>query len=174
MALQDNATSVRSLCLHPRQSRQSWRIGAAPSSCRCIAGPERRAVHERQRAPGTGAGHRQQGQSADGASHGQSRLDVSFRRCARANARRFRQTRRASHPSGTARLAGSDVCGERLVDEEAAQADPAFQRLSAEQHGTAKAFALDPENRLLSHQNRQRLDLEALRDSLLSVSGQAG
>lgn len=37
--------------------------------------------------------------------------------------------------------------------------------------GTAKAFLADPENRLLSHQNRQRLDLEALRDSLLWASG---
>jgi mono/diheme cytochrome c family protein len=35
-----------------------------------------------------------------------------------------------------------------------------------------RAIALDPENRLLSHANRQRLDLEALRDSLLAVSGQ--
>jgi hypothetical protein len=30
---------------------------------------------------------------------------------------------------------------------------------------------VDPENRLLAHQNRQRLDLEAMRDSLLAVSG---
>ena len=35
-----------------------------------------------------------------------------------------------------------------------------------------RAFALDPENRLLWRQNRQRLDLESLRDALLSVSGQ--
>jgi hypothetical protein len=38
--------------------------------------------------------------------------------------------------------------------------------------GTERAFGVDPENRLLSHQNRQRLDLEALRDSVLFVSGQ--
>jgi mono/diheme cytochrome c family protein len=31
--------------------------------------------------------------------------------------------------------------------------------------------ALDPDNRLLSHQNRRRLELEALRDSLLAVGG---
>ena len=37
---------------------------------------------------------------------------------------------------------------------------------------TAHAALVDPENRLLSHQNRQRLDLEGLRDSLLAVSGQ--
>jgi mono/diheme cytochrome c family protein len=33
------------------------------------------------------------------------------------------------------------------------------------------SFAADPENRLLSRMNRQRLDLEALRDSLLYVAG---
>ncbi len=44
----------------------------------------------------------------------------------------------------------------------------AYQEGSA---GTVKAFAVDPENRLLSHQNRQRLDLEALRDSTLFISG---
>jgi hypothetical protein len=38
--------------------------------------------------------------------------------------------------------------------------------------GTMRAKAVDPENRLLSHQNRQRLDLEALRDSALFVAGQ--
>lgn len=37
---------------------------------------------------------------------------------------------------------------------------------------TARAALVDSENRLLSHQNRQRLDLEGLRDSLLAVSGQ--
>ena len=34
-----------------------------------------------------------------------------------------------------------------------------------------QAFTTDPENRLLWRQNRQRLDLESLRDSLLFVSG---
>jgi hypothetical protein len=36
----------------------------------------------------------------------------------------------------------------------------------------ADAFRIDPENRLLSHMNRRRLDVEALRDSLLAISGQ--
>jgi mono/diheme cytochrome c family protein len=36
---------------------------------------------------------------------------------------------------------------------------------------SAEAFKLDPENRLLSHQNRRRLDFEALRDSFLATSG---
>ena len=37
--------------------------------------------------------------------------------------------------------------------------------------GDAHKALVDPENRLLAHQNRQRLDLEAMRDSLLSVAG---
>src|SRR5206468_1391311 len=35
----------------------------------------------------------------------------------------------------------------------------------------AEVFKLDPDNRLLSHQNHRRLDFESLRDSLLAVSG---
>jgi hypothetical protein len=38
-------------------------------------------------------------------------------------------------------------------------------------HGSEKALAADPENRLLSRFNRRRLDVEALRDSMLFVSG---
>ncbi len=37
--------------------------------------------------------------------------------------------------------------------------------------GSAKARAVDPDNRLLAHQERQRLDFEGLRDSLLWASG---
>jgi cytochrome c553 len=36
---------------------------------------------------------------------------------------------------------------------------------------TAEAFRVDPENKLLSHQSRRRLDFEALRDSVLSAAG---
>jgi hypothetical protein len=38
--------------------------------------------------------------------------------------------------------------------------------------GNPAAIAGDPENALLSHQNRRRLDGEAIRDALLAVSGQ--
>jgi len=44
----------------------------------------------------------------------------------------------------------------------------AYQQSSV---ATAESVASDPENHLLSHANRRRLDFEALRDSLLAVSG---
>ena len=47
-----------------------------------------------------------------------------------------------------------------------------YQQRSDDSNGREKRFKLDPENRLLSHMNRQRLDFEAMRDSLLAVSGQ--
>jgi hypothetical protein len=37
---------------------------------------------------------------------------------------------------------------------------------------SAKQQAVDPDNRLLGHMNRRRLDIEAYRDALLAVSGQ--
>ncbi|HVV99752.1 MAG TPA: DUF1553 domain-containing protein, partial [Planctomycetaceae bacterium] len=43
-------------------------------------------------------------------------------------------------------------------------------RLSA--RASAEAIAADPENRLLSHANRRRLDAECIRDAMLVVSGQ--
>jgi hypothetical protein len=55
---------------------------------------------------------------------------------------------------------------------------PARRMTMATQTARAKDFAakaaatLDPENKLLWHMNRQRLDFESLRDSLLFVSGQ--
>ena len=44
----------------------------------------------------------------------------------------------------------------------------AYQQASDDRPDATKA---DPENRLLAHQNRQRLDFEAMRDSLLCVAG---
>lgn len=38
-------------------------------------------------------------------------------------------------------------------------------------NGSSKGESLDPENRLLSHFNRQRLDFEAMRDALIAVGG---
>ncbi|EMI52683.1 PSD1 and planctomycete cytochrome C domain-containing protein [Rhodopirellula sallentina] len=44
----------------------------------------------------------------------------------------------------------------------------AYQRSSA---ASDRASEHDPENRYLSHQNRKRIDFEAMRDSMLAVSG---
>ena len=54
------------------------------------------------------------------------------------------------------------------------RADHALERLPAvERATTPSARKVDPENRLLWSQNRRRLDFEAMRDSLLAVSGRA-
>jgi hypothetical protein len=47
----------------------------------------------------------------------------------------------------------------------------AYQMSSTSEHPD-KALRVDPENRLLWHMNRRRLDIEALRDSILAVAGQ--
>ncbi len=39
-------------------------------------------------------------------------------------------------------------------------------------HGTTEALKHDPANRLLSHRHRRRLDAEAIRDSMLTLSGE--
>lgn len=41
----------------------------------------------------------------------------------------------------------------------------------SDENPSPKVTLLDPENRLLSHQNRRRLEFEAMRDALLSASG---
>src|SRR6185503_18132040 len=48
----------------------------------------------------------------------------------------------------------------------------AYQQSSDPGKSGEKAARLDPQNRLLSHANKQRLDFEAMRDSLLSASGE--
>ena len=61
---------------------------------------------------------------------------------------------------------------QRLVAQEAAPADHALARLSAEQpHTNAEYETIDPDNRLLWRANVRRLDFEAMRDSLLVFSG---
>ena len=45
------------------------------------------------------------------------------------------------------------------------------QTYQQDSHEDAADKAADPENRLLSHQNRRKLEFEPLRDALLSVSG---
>ncbi len=47
-----------------------------------------------------------------------------------------------------------------------------YRQTSVEDAASAKAAAMDPENRLLWRMNRQRLDFESMRDSWLSASGE--
>src|SRR5207249_9663111 len=47
-----------------------------------------------------------------------------------------------------------------------------YQQSSDPGKSREKAARVDPENRLLSRANKQRLDFESMRDSLLSASGE--
>ena len=62
--------------------------------------------------------------------------------------------------------------GSREVSPSPEAASPELKLVSTRKGGVAPAESVDPENKYLSHFNRQRLDFEALRDSLLFVSGQ--
>ena len=76
-----------------------------------------------------------------------------------------------SHPELLDDLAAR-VHRRRLVDQGAAPADHALEHLPAAQRRPARrASSATRENRLLWRFNRQRLDFEAMRDSLLAVAG---
>ena len=75
-------------------------------------------------------------------------------------------------PSRAARLSGQRIHRLGLVAQNAAPADHALEHVSTAQRPRGRrACELDPENRLLWRFNRQRLDFESMRDSLLAVSG---
>ncbi len=59
----------------------------------------------------------------------------------------------------------------RLILLSAAYQQSSLQASGGRQPSEKDARSLDPENKLLSHANRRRLDLEAMRDSLLAISG---
>lgn len=58
---------------------------------------------------------------------------------------------------------GTQVAGEGTASKMGGAAAPPYRQLAAQ---------VDPENRLLSHANRRRLDAECIRDTILMVSGQ--
>ena len=110
-------------------------------------------------------------QPADGARVGQSRLAASVRPGTGRHAQRLRHPQRSAQPSRAAGLAGRRVHRARLVDQVADPADRAFQVYRQASDDRPECREADPENRLLWRMNRRRLDLEALRDSLLVAAG---
>ena len=64
------------------------------------------------------------------------------------------------------------VCREWLVGEEASPRDHAFRHLPAQFDYSANNLRSTLTIRLLWRANRQRLDVESMRDTLLAVSGE--
>ena len=85
--------------------------------------------------------------------------------------RRFRYPLRPAEPSGTARFPGDRF----MRDGWSLKKLHKFIMLSATYQQSSQVdpetFKLDPENKLLAHQNRRRLDFEAMRESVLRVVG---
>ena len=118
---------------HPRQPGHAGRE-VAPA----VPGDPRRRRRQAvspngQRPAGTGPGHRQQGQPADGPRHRQSRLAAPFRQGPGAHAEQLRRPRRTADASGAARLPGQALHGLGLVDQGAAPRNRAVGRLPDEQ-----------------------------------------
>ena len=98
-----------------------------------VAGRKAAALQKRERPSGTGAGHCGARQSVNGTCFCQSRLDVSFRRTACSDPKRFRGPIRPPHKSGTVGLSGRALHGRWLVHQEAAPAIDALEHLPAKQ-----------------------------------------
>ena len=77
----------------------------------------------------------------------------------------------AALASRAARLAGHRVRRQRLVHEEAAQADHDVERLPPGSEVSKDAVDRDADNLYLSHFNRRRLLPEEIRDGMLQSSG---
>ena len=156
--------------LHSRQSQAAREDRAARLSTR----PDDRRPdtdRRRQRAPATGRLAGKPRSPAHGARHGQPDLAAPFRRGAGPHRQRFR---RAREPPSDPELL--DHLAARFV--ESGWSLKAMHRmvlLSATYQQGSRADAAgpsrDPENRLFGRANRRRLDAEAIRDSLLVVTG---
>ena len=133
------------------------------------------AVSEGKRPARAGPGDRRRQEPADGPGAGQPGLacGISARGWSPRPATSACGATRRRHPELLDYLAGEFIAL-RLVDQGAAPADHALEHLSAAQRPAARrGCERDPENRLLWRFNRQRLDFESMRDSLLAVSGRA-
>ena len=138
---------------------------------RVLAGPESPAVHPRQRAARPGAGDHVARESAHQPGHCQPGLDAPLRRADGLDAQRLRHAQHASLAPLAARLPGGATSARGLVAQGAASPDHALQHLPAASFDRPACRQVDPENRLLWRFPRRRLDLEAMRDTLLFVSG---
>ena len=120
----------------PRQPDEARRRSAAPLPQHSV---HRRAdaVHEGQRPPGAGRGHRE---AADrDARDRQPHLEGPLRHRHRRHAEQLRHDRRTADQSGAARIPGADFRRERQVDQEAASRDHAERGLSVERRRTPPA-----------------------------------
>src|SRR5262249_12265562 len=106
----------------PRQSPGSGQAGAAAIPDHARWREASRVSREAERAVGTGAVDRQQGEPVDGARAGQSRLALALWAGFGALDRQFRPAEREAEPSGTAGLAGLPVHRQWLVDQGTASA----------------------------------------------------
>ncbi len=128
------------------------------------------AVHAGQRPARTGADHCQQGESADGARDGQSRLAAPFRRRHQCTPSDFgARGEPPTHPELLDWLA-STFMKEGWSVKKMQRLILLSQTYQQDSREDAADKAVDPENRLLSHQNRFKLEFEPLRDALLFVS----
>ena len=109
------------------------------------------------------------GQSAHQPGDRQPRLDAPLRRAPGLNAERLRHPEQSAHHPELLDDLAARLHASGLVAQGAPSPDHAVEHLSAGQHRPARVPKVDPENRLLWRFNRRRLDLEAMRDTLLLV-----
>ena len=140
-----------------------------PRQAPAVVAAEPQAVHRRQRPAGTGAGDRQPGQPADRARDGQPRLARPLRPRARPHARATSASRcdPPTHPELLDWLATQFVkdgwCVKKL--HKLIMLSATYQQSSRGLGGAVQARSR--RTGCSSHQNRRRLDFEALRDALL-------
>ena len=136
-----------------------------------LSGPGSQALPEGERPAGAGPGHRRSGQSTDRPGAGQPGLALALRPGTGHHPQRLRPAQRPSLPPRAARRPGP------LLHENGWSIKALHRRImlssTYQQQSNLRPDCLDrdPQNRLLWRFNRQRLDFEAMRDSILAVAG---
>ena len=136
-----------------------------------LAGPDRKPFASGSGRLELARGHRRPRQSSYGTGTGQPRLAMAFRPGTRDHAQRLWPAQRPALPSRAARRPGRDswIAAGRSRRCTGGSCYPAPTSRAATRGPTA--CERDPQNRLLWRYNRQRLDFEAMRDSVLAVAG---